>query len=149
MLIGCHGLFKMGWIIFGEPYTVYLSPAAKVVIIGFGKGSVQGLVLEKAFGSLYYIIIGYRCIYQVLRALLQGMLLGNNKRRIEKIQTGDSTIAPNFQNKQHLVITRDQQKYKVNLSNKKQREERSIALKQDFRQLIQTYQIDTVYTLNN
>lgn len=75
------------------------------------------------------------------------MLVGNNKRRIEKIKAGDSTLAPNFENKQHLVITREQDKYKVKLSNRKQREEKAFAIKQEFRQLIQRYQIDTVFTM--
>ncbi|HYH57005.1 MAG TPA: hypothetical protein VD772_10360, partial [Anseongella sp.] len=76
------------------------------------------------------------------------MLVGNNKRRIEKIRSGDSTLAPGNQNKQYLVITREQQKYKVHLSNRKQREARAVALKQEFRQLLREHQLDTVFTGN-
>ncbi len=78
---------------------------------------------------------------------VMSILVGNNKRRIEKIQAGDSSLAPNFKNKQHLLITRENQKYKVNLSNRKQREERALALKQEFRHLIRKHDIDTVFTM--
>src|SRR5690606_17598735 len=60
------------------------------------------------------------------------LLLGNNKKRIEKIKSGETTTGPDFENKQHLVISREQNKYKVNLSNRKQREEKALALKKEF-----------------
>lgn len=76
------------------------------------------------------------------------VLFGNNKRRIERIQA-DSTAAKNDQNKQHLQLIRDQNKYKVRLHNKKDRADNAQILKEEFESIIRHHQIDTVFTATN
>jgi len=74
-------------------------------------------------------------------------LFGNNKRRIEKIQN-DSLVTRSKVGKQHLVLRREQNKFKVRLINRKQREQRASALLYDFQKTIRQYQIDTVFSMH-
>jgi len=75
------------------------------------------------------------------------VLFGNNKRRIERIRA-DSTATRARVGKQHLVLRREQNKFKVRLSNRKQREQRVSALHYDFQKTIRQYQIDTVFSMH-
>lgn len=74
------------------------------------------------------------------------VLFGNNKRRIERIQA-DSVTSQN-KLKHHLLLIREQDKYKVKLRNRKEREASALALQSEFQQLLQRHQIDTVFTRN-
>lgn len=76
------------------------------------------------------------------------VLFGNNKRRIEKIQS-DSLALNTQRRQQHLLIFREQDKYKVKLSNRREREKSGLALRQEFAQYLRQHQIDTVFTLQN
>ena len=75
------------------------------------------------------------------------VLFGNNKRRIERIQS-DSLAARRVQKKQHLQLFREQNKYKVRLSDRIEREKSGQALQQEFRSFLRQHQIDTVFTMN-
>ncbi|RDC62920.1 AsmA-like C-terminal region-containing protein [Adhaeribacter pallidiroseus] len=74
------------------------------------------------------------------------VLFGNNKRRIEKIQ--DSVATESSSNMQHLVLTRQQDKYKVKLSNKKDRLATTKALQEEFINVLRQNQLDTLFTLS-
>ena len=74
------------------------------------------------------------------------VLFGNNKRRIEKIQ--NSVATESSSKMQHLVLTRQQDKYKVRLSNKKDRLATNKALKEEFINVLRQNQLDTLFTLN-
>ena len=73
------------------------------------------------------------------------ILFGNNQRRIEQIQE-DTLSLKNSQSKQHLLLVREQDKYKVKLSNKKEREDISLVLRNEFLDVLRFYQIDTAFT---
>jgi hypothetical protein len=73
------------------------------------------------------------------------ILFGNNQRRIEQIQE-DSLSLKNSQSKQHLLLVRDQDKYKVKLSNRREREDISLVLRNEFLDVLRYYQIDTAFT---
>ena len=79
------------------------------------------------------------------------VLFGNNKRRIEKILAdtaatpADSLAAPRGGRKQHLLVLREQNRYKVRLRNRKARDESARALKAQYSQLIRRHRIDTVF----
>ncbi|MDQ4139185.1 MAG: AsmA-like C-terminal region-containing protein, partial [Bacteroidota bacterium] len=75
------------------------------------------------------------------------VLFGNNKKRIEKIQN-DSTETDNNSNMQHLVLTREQEKYKVRLTNRKDRAANNKALLEEFNSILQQHRLDTLFTLN-
>jgi len=76
------------------------------------------------------------------------VLFGNNKRRIEKIQA-DSTTIRSKAGKQHLLLQREQNKFKVKLSNRKLREQRLQNLKTSFQNILQQYRIDTVFSMHD
>ncbi|PTX21509.1 AsmA-like protein [Pontibacter mucosus] len=73
------------------------------------------------------------------------ILFGNNERRIEKIQE-DSLSLNNNQSKQHLLLVREAEKYKVKLSNRKEREDISLVLRNEFLDVLRQYQIDTAFS---
>lgn len=73
------------------------------------------------------------------------ILFGNNERRIEKIQE-DSLSLNNNQSKQHLLLVREEEKYKVKLSNRKEREDISLVLRNEFLDVLRQYQIDTAFS---
>ncbi|MDO6388744.1 hypothetical protein Q4E40_01310 [Pontibacter sp. BT731] len=73
------------------------------------------------------------------------ILFGNNQRRIEQIQE-DSLSLKNSPSKQHLLLVRDQDKYKVKLSNRREREDISLVLRNEFLDVLRYYQIDTAFT---
>jgi hypothetical protein len=79
------------------------------------------------------------------------VLFGNNKRRIEKIQNDstaldkDTVDAPKAGRKQHLLVFREQNKYKVKLSNRKSRDENTRALRAEYSNLIRQHGIDTAF----
>ena len=73
------------------------------------------------------------------------VLFGNNQRRIEQIQE-DTLSLKESQSKQHLVLVRDQDKYKVKLSNRKEREDISLVLRNEFLDVLEQYQIDTAFS---
>ncbi|WP_266204925.1 AsmA family protein [Pontibacter kalidii] len=73
------------------------------------------------------------------------ILFGNNERRIGQIQE-DSLSLNSSQNKQHLLLVREEEKYKVKLSNSKEREDISQVLCDEFMDVLQHYQIDTAFT---
>jgi uncharacterized protein involved in outer membrane biogenesis len=73
------------------------------------------------------------------------ILFGNNERRIEKIQA-DSLKLNNNHSKQHLLLRREQDKYKVKVSNRKERESIEYALRNEFLDVLKHYQIDTVFS---
>jgi len=75
------------------------------------------------------------------------VLFGNNKKRIERIKA-DSVKTRSRTGKQHLLLRREQNKFKVRLSNRKQREQRMRALKYEFQRTLQQYRIDTVFTMH-
>ena len=75
------------------------------------------------------------------------VLFGNNKRRIERIQSDSLSVVGN-QKKQHLLLRREQNKYKVRLHSRKDRAASAVALKKQFQEFIMQHQIDTVFTLN-
>ena len=75
------------------------------------------------------------------------VLFGNNKRRIERIQA-DSTTTNSKAGRQHLLLQREQNKFKVKLSNRKLREQRMRVLKTDFQNILQQYRIDTVFSMH-
>lgn len=75
------------------------------------------------------------------------VLFGNNKRRIERIQA-DSLTASRVQKKQHLQLFREGNKYKVRLSDRKEREKSGRALQQEFSNFLRQHQIDTVFTMH-
>ncbi|PSR52788.1 hypothetical protein AHMF7605_04240 [Adhaeribacter arboris] len=75
------------------------------------------------------------------------VLFGNNKKRIEKIQD-DSTKTDDNGNMQHLLLTREQEKYKVRLTNRKDRAANNKALREEFNNILQQHRIDTLFTLN-
>ncbi|QNF34951.1 hypothetical protein HUW51_20320 [Adhaeribacter swui] len=74
------------------------------------------------------------------------VLFGNNKKRIEKIQ--DSTATLSSSNLQHLILTREQDKYKVKLGNKKDRITNNKALLSEFNNVLRQHQLDTSFTFN-
>jgi hypothetical protein len=74
------------------------------------------------------------------------VLFGNNKRRIERIQS--DSLEQRVQKKQHLQLSREQNKYKVRLSDRKEREKSGRALQQQFQGFLRQHQIDTVFTMN-
>ncbi|PVY39668.1 AsmA family protein [Pontibacter virosus] len=73
------------------------------------------------------------------------ILFGNNQRRIEQIQE-DTLSLKNSQSKQHLLLVRDQDKYKVKLSNRQEREDITLVLRNEFLDVLEQYQIDTAFT---
>lgn len=80
------------------------------------------------------------------------VLFGNNKRRIEKILAdttaatpADRQAAPRGGRKQHLLVLREQNRYKVRLRNRKARDESARVLKAQYSQLIRQHGIDTVF----
>ncbi|MCP2045435.1 hypothetical protein [Pontibacter sp. HSC-36F09] len=73
------------------------------------------------------------------------ILFGNNQRRIEQIQE-DSLSLKNSPSKQHLLLVRDQDKYKVKLSNRKEREDIALVLQNEFLSVLEQYQIDTAFS---
>ncbi|MDQ3290048.1 MAG: AsmA family protein, partial [Bacteroidota bacterium] len=75
------------------------------------------------------------------------VLFGNNKKRIEKIQN-DSVETDNNSLMQHLSLTREQEKYKVKLSNRKDRAANNKALREEFNSILQQHRLDTLFTLN-
>jgi hypothetical protein len=79
------------------------------------------------------------------------VLFGNNRRRIEKIRN-DSTATnslpfPRVNRKQHLFVSRDQDKYKVKLHNRKTRDENARALRTEYTDLLRQHGIDTVFRM--
>ncbi|MGV3587041.1 MAG: AsmA-like C-terminal region-containing protein [Adhaeribacter sp.] len=75
------------------------------------------------------------------------VLFGNNKRRIERIKS-DSALTQRSQRKQHLQLLRDNNKYKVRLSDRKEQEQTRKALQQQFLTFLHQHQIDTVFSMN-
>ncbi len=75
------------------------------------------------------------------------VLFGNNQRRIDKIQQTDSVSEQKEVRGQHLILVRQDNKYKIKLSSKKERETNVQSLNQEFRRFLQQYQIDTVFTM--
>ncbi|MBX0334211.1 AsmA family protein [Pontibacter sp. HSC-14F20] len=73
------------------------------------------------------------------------ILFGNNQRRIEQIQE-DSLSLNKSENRQHLLLVREQDKYKVKLSNRREREGISLVLRNEFQDVLEQYQIDTAFT---
>ncbi|WP_169336213.1 AsmA family protein [Pontibacter roseus] len=73
------------------------------------------------------------------------ILFGNNERRIEQIRE-DSLSLKNNPSRQHLLLVREQEKYKVKLSNRKEREDISLVLRNEFLDVLKHYQIDTAFT---
>ncbi|MFD2247470.1 AsmA family protein [Pontibacter ruber] len=74
------------------------------------------------------------------------ILFGNNERRIEQIQE-DSLALKSNKRQQHLLLVREQDKYKVKLSNRKERESITDTLRNEFTDVLNRYQIDTVFTV--
>lgn len=81
------------------------------------------------------------------------VLFGNNKKRIEKIKAdsasvpGDTLAEKKTSRKTHLQVLREpgQLKYKVKLSNRKNRDQDLRALRQEYEALIRRHGIDTVF----
>ncbi|OKL38712.1 hypothetical protein A3841_06120 [Pontibacter flavimaris] len=73
------------------------------------------------------------------------ILFGNNERRIEKIREDSLSLKDNL-SKQHLLLVREQDKYEVKLSNRKEREDISLVLRNEFLDVLRHYQIDTSFT---
>ncbi|PKV76040.1 AsmA family protein [Pontibacter ramchanderi] len=73
------------------------------------------------------------------------ILFGNNQKRIEQIQE-DTLSLKESQSKQHLMLVRDQEKYKVKLSNRREREDISLVLRNEFLDVLEQYQIDTAFS---
>ncbi|WP_276497146.1 AsmA family protein [Pontibacter litorisediminis] len=73
------------------------------------------------------------------------VLFGNNERRVEQIQE-DSLALKNTNMKQHFLLVREQDKYKVKLSNRKEREDISLVLRNEFEDVLNHYQIDTAFS---
>jgi hypothetical protein len=77
------------------------------------------------------------------------VLFGNNKRRIEKIRADSAgagtQAAPTGGRKQHLLVSREQNKYKVKLRNRKARDESARMLRAEYSRLIRQHSIDTVF----
>jgi hypothetical protein len=77
------------------------------------------------------------------------VLFGNNKRRIEKIRADSAAAVPDTAaakggRKQHLLVFREQDKFKVKLNSRKNRDENARALRSEYSNLIRQYGIDTV-----
>ncbi|SIT83931.1 AsmA family protein [Pontibacter indicus] len=73
------------------------------------------------------------------------ILFGNNQKRIEQIQQ-DTLSLKESQSKQHLMLVRDQDKYKVKLSNRQEREDISLVLRNEFLEVLEQYEIDTAFS---
>jgi hypothetical protein len=77
------------------------------------------------------------------------VIFGNNQRRIDKIQAADSLAEQKEVRGQHLLLVREDNKYKIKLSSKKEREANVQQLNEDFRRFLQQHQIDTVFTMHD
>lgn len=74
------------------------------------------------------------------------VLFGNNKRRIERIQN-DSLSLKNSSSRQHLLVNREQNDYKVKLFKKKEREAIGQSLRDEFDLLLTEQKVDTNFVL--
>jgi uncharacterized protein involved in outer membrane biogenesis len=97
------------------------------------------------FGLLgSYTMHGGATLYMDVNVLTA--IFGSNKRRIQDIT--DETPDDNINSKaQHLLVFRENEKYRVKLFTRKDREAAGIAVQNEFQQLLEQQKIDTVFTM--